>query len=58
MMVDQTVGELLKDRVTLDLEGIDRLYLNCISRGCRLAAASPTSALVIVLANTAYPVRD
>jgi hypothetical protein len=27
-MVDQTVGELLKDRVTLDLEGIDRLYLN------------------------------
>jgi hypothetical protein len=27
-MVDQTVGELLKDHVTLDLEGIDRLYLN------------------------------
>jgi len=27
-MVDQSVGELLKDRVTLDLEGIDRLYLN------------------------------
>jgi hypothetical protein len=27
-MVEQTVGELLKDRVTLDLEGIDRRYLN------------------------------
>ncbi|RKT45570.1 hypothetical protein [Thiocapsa rosea] len=27
-MLDQTVGELLNDRVTLDLEGIDRLYLN------------------------------
>ncbi len=27
-MVDQRVGELLKDQVTLDLEGIDRLYLN------------------------------
>jgi len=27
-MVDQTVAELLKDHVTLDLEGIDRLYLN------------------------------
>ena len=27
-MLDQTVAELLNDRVTLDLEGIDRLYLN------------------------------
>ena len=27
-MLDQTVGALLNDRVTLDLEGIDRLYLN------------------------------
>ena len=27
-MVEQTVAELLKDHVTLDLEGIDRLYLN------------------------------
>jgi hypothetical protein len=27
-MLVQTVGELLNDRVTLDLEGIDRLYLN------------------------------
>jgi hypothetical protein len=27
-MLNQTVGELLSDRVTLDLEGIDRLYLN------------------------------
>lgn len=27
-MEEQTVGELLKGRVTLDLEGIDRLYLN------------------------------
>ncbi|NCA89656.1 MAG: hypothetical protein EOM92_12315 [Gammaproteobacteria bacterium] len=27
-MLVQTVGELLKDRVTLDIEGIDRLYLN------------------------------
>jgi hypothetical protein len=27
-MLDQTVGELLNDRVMLDLEGIDRLYLN------------------------------
>jgi hypothetical protein len=27
-MVDQTVAELLKDHVTLDLEGIDRVYLN------------------------------
>jgi hypothetical protein len=27
-MIEQTVGELLKDHVTLDLEGIDRLYLN------------------------------
>jgi hypothetical protein len=29
-MLDQTVGEWLKDRVTLDLEWIDRLYLNLI----------------------------
>jgi len=27
-MINQTVGELLKDKVTLDIEGIDRLYLN------------------------------
>jgi hypothetical protein len=27
-MIEQTVAELLKDHVTLDLEGIDRLYLN------------------------------
>jgi hypothetical protein len=27
-MLDQTVAELLNDRVALDLEGIDRLYLN------------------------------
>ena len=27
-MLDQTVAELLNDRVTLDLAGIDRLYLN------------------------------
>jgi hypothetical protein len=27
-MIEQTVGELLKDHVTLDIEGIDRLYLN------------------------------
>ena len=27
-MLVQTVGALLNDRVTLDLEGIDRLYLN------------------------------
>jgi hypothetical protein len=27
-MLNQTVSELLQDRVTLDLEGIDRLYLN------------------------------
>jgi len=27
-MIEQTVGELLKDHVTLDLERIDRLYLN------------------------------
>ncbi len=26
--VEQSVGALLNDRVTLDLEGIDRLYLN------------------------------
>ena len=27
-MLNQTVGELLEGHVTLDLEGIDRLYLN------------------------------
>jgi len=27
-MVEQTVGELLGNKVVLDLEGIDRLYLN------------------------------
>ena len=27
-MLDQTVGALLNDYVTLDIEGIDRLYLN------------------------------
>ena len=27
-MIEQTVGELLQDHVTLDIEGIDRLYLN------------------------------
>jgi hypothetical protein len=27
-MVEQTVGELLENKVVLDLEGIDRLYLN------------------------------
>jgi hypothetical protein len=27
-MIGQSVGELLSDRVTLDVEGIDRLYLN------------------------------
>ena len=27
-MVEQTVGELLENKVVLDLEGIDQLYLN------------------------------
>ena len=27
-MIEQTVSELLRDHVTLDIEGIDRLYLN------------------------------
>jgi len=27
-MIGQTVGELLEEKVTLDVEGIDRLYLN------------------------------
>ena len=27
-MIEQNLGELLEDRVTLDIEGIDRLYLN------------------------------
>jgi hypothetical protein len=27
-MIGQSVGELLSDRVSLDIEGIDRLYLN------------------------------
>ena len=27
-MIDQTVRELLEDKVQLDVEGIDRLYLN------------------------------
>jgi hypothetical protein len=27
-MIDQNLGELLEDKVTLDIEGIDRLYLN------------------------------
>jgi hypothetical protein len=28
VMIEQTVGELLEEKVTLDIEGIDRLYLN------------------------------
>ncbi|MBU0500391.1 MAG: hypothetical protein KJ558_12975 [Gammaproteobacteria bacterium] len=27
-MIEQTIGELLQDKVKLDVEGIDRLYLN------------------------------
>ena len=27
-MINQNLGELLQDKVTLDIEGIDRLYLN------------------------------
>ena len=27
-MIEHTVGELLEDKVELDVEGIDRLYLN------------------------------
>ena len=27
-MIEHTVGELLADKVQLDIEGIDRLYLN------------------------------
>jgi hypothetical protein len=27
-MIEHTVGELLEDKVQLDIEGIDRLYLN------------------------------
>jgi hypothetical protein len=27
-MIEQTVGELLEEKVVLDVEGIDRLYLN------------------------------
>jgi len=37
-MVGQTVGEVLDGHVRLDIEGIDRLYLNLYSRGCRPAA--------------------
>ena len=32
-MITQTIGELLTDRVTLELEGIDRLYLNAYQPG-------------------------
>ncbi len=28
IMIEQTIGELLQDKVKLDVEGIDRLYLN------------------------------
>ena len=27
-MIEKTLGELLEEKVTLDIEGIDRLYLN------------------------------
>nr|VFK52343.1 MAG: hypothetical protein BECKTC1821D_GA0114238_11692 [Candidatus Kentron sp. TC] len=27
-MIKQTIGELLEDNVVLDIEGIDRMYLN------------------------------
>jgi hypothetical protein len=27
-MINQNLGELLEEKVTLDIEGIDRLYLN------------------------------
>jgi hypothetical protein len=29
-MIGQSVGELLEEKVTLDVEGIDRLYLNLV----------------------------
>ncbi len=34
-MIEHTVGDLLADKVELDVEGIDRIYLNAISPGCR-----------------------
>ncbi len=27
-MIEQNLGELLEDKVTLDIEGIDRMYIN------------------------------
>ena len=35
MSIPQTVTELLRDHVTLEVESIDRMYLNLIQRDLR-----------------------
>ena len=39
MSVPRSVAEVLKQHVTLEVEGIDRMYLNVYQPGCRLTVA-------------------
>lgn len=41
-MIEQTVGELLAEKVTLDIEGIDRLYLNLYQPMLQTGAGAAT----------------
>ena len=41
-MVSQNVAEIIKNHVTLEVEGIDRMYLMAMCRGFRQKAVSFT----------------
>lgn len=41
MTLPRTVAEILRDHVTLEVEGIDRMYLNAVVPILQTEAASP-----------------
>ena len=43
MSLSRSVAEILREHVTLEVEGIDRMYLNAYVPGCNTRAGSPPS---------------
>ena len=56
MSVPRSVAEVLAEHVTLEVEGIDRMYLNVYVPALQREGASPASSAFIV-ATSSPPVR-
>ena len=56
MSVPRSVAEVLAEHVTLEVEGIDRMYLNVYVPGCSGNRAWPTS-FAFTAATSSSPAR-